>query len=131
MPRRVDWCIKKYMVPFKKMKLRLTSFLWIHLWKKWGHHNIDLSKPFNFYFKHFFVLRRISEIFNKKDWDRNSLSDRKIFVQKFDFVSGEHDTIGGRSKNFSKKWRQILGISKILGSEKFWEFRKFLELTNF
>ena len=28
--------------------------------------------------------------------DRNSLSDGKIFVQKVDFVLGEHNTTGGR-----------------------------------
>ena len=42
---------------------------------------------------------------NKRDIQikRKSSSDRKIFVQKFHFVLGEHDTIGGRLKNFSEK----------------------------
>ena len=123
MPGHIDWCIKKCMVPFKKIRLRLISFLWDHLWKKWGHQNIALSKLFNFYSKHFLIFWRISEIFIKKDWNRNSGNDRKIFVQKFDFVSGEYDTIGGRSKNFSEKWRQILGIPEILRNDvKFLEF---------
>ena len=42
---------------------------------------------------------------NKRDIQikRKSSSDRKIFVQKFHFVLGEDDTVGGRSKNSSKK----------------------------
>ena len=79
----------------KQIQLTLITFLWVHLRKNWGHQNVALSKPFNFYSKHFLILRRIKEIFNKKDSDRNSGSDRKIFVEKFDFVLGEHDTIGG------------------------------------
>ena len=54
------------------------------------------------------------------------MSDWKIFVQKFDFVLGEHDTIGGRSKNFSEKWRQILGIAEILGTDI-----KFLKISKY
>ena len=33
----------------------------------------------------------------------SKIPDRKIFVQKFHFVLGEHDTVEGRSKNFSEK----------------------------
>lgn len=37
----------------------------------------------------------------------NQFRTNEIFSQKFDFVLGEHDTVGGPSKNFSKKWRRI------------------------
>ena len=61
-----------------------------------------------------------------------SSSDGKIFVQKFHFVLGEHDTVGGRSKNSSKKWRQLLGRPEILGNDvEFSEFLRFLELTSY
>ena len=71
-------------------------------------------------------------------WNYRNFWMNEIFGQNFDFVLGEHELIGGRSRNFSKnfgsswKWRQILRISEILGNDvKFLEFSKFLNDRNF
>ena len=42
----------------------------------------------------------------------------EIFGQKFDFVLGEHDTIGGRSRNFSRNFGQFLEMTS-----NSWNFR--------
>ena len=99
--RSIDWCFKKYRLSVKKIKFCSKSCLSVNLVKKWERQDIALSKPFNFYLKHFLIFRIISEIINKKYFRRNSRDRRKIFVRKFDFVLGEHDTTGGRPpKNF-------------------------------
>ena len=73
----------------------------VNLLKKRERQDVALSKPFNFYLKHFLIFRIINEIFKKMCKRRNSGDRRKIFVRKLDFVLGEHDTRGGRPpKNF-------------------------------
>ena len=74
----------------------LESSLLVNLLKKRERQDIALSKPFNFYLKHFLIFRIIREIFKRKCKRRNSGDRRKSIAQKFDFVLGEHDAIGGR-----------------------------------
>ena len=79
----------------------MKSSLLVNLLKKRERQDIALSKPFNFYLKHFLIFLIINEIFSKKYKRRNSRDRRKIFGQKLDFVLGEHDVTGGRPpKNF-------------------------------
>ena len=54
-------------------------------------------------FEAFFNISKNKEDIKQKRRIPKFRDDGKIFVQKFDFVLGEHDMIGGRSKNFSKK----------------------------
>lgn len=73
---------------------------------------------------------------NKGDIQRKRLiskflDGRKIFVQKFDLVLGEHDMIRNRLKNFSKKIRkkflELLKFYEI--NMKFFKFSGFFEVT--
>ena len=85
--------------------MSLISFLWVHLRKNGGHRNIAVTKWFNFYSKHFLILWKTNEIFNKKD------RTNKMFGQKLDFVLGEYDTTGGRSRNLSRNFPQFLEMT--------------------
>ena len=51
----------------------------------------------------FFNIKNNKRDIKQERWISKFLGDRKIFVQKFNFVLGEHDMIGGWSKNFFKK----------------------------
>ena len=71
--------IEKYHVE-NVYKFELESFLLVNLIKKWERQTIALSKPFNFYLKHFLIFWTINEIF-KKNAAENPGTEEKFLAK--------------------------------------------------
>ena len=109
--------------PDTKSKIRLESFC----------QNFDfVLGEHNEWRDNFFQEFRQFLEMTSNSWNFRNFRMKKIFGQFCNFVSGEHKLTGGRSRNFSWKWRRILGIFKILGNDvEFLEFSKFSNEKNF